>query len=109
MSLKQTELGPNPSRFQEQPLGDGSSDVLKTHEAQRSSLDPTTVGKVCRARSYKHFPGIREQVGSHAATGEGDTRKSTSLDTALFSSTEGGLKGHHPSQFSHLGYGGSLQ
>jgi len=76
MNLKQTEFGPNLSSFQKQftsdldDLDDVSSDVLKIRKSKRSLLDPTTVGNVCRASSYRHFLGICKQVGSRAATGE---------------------------------------
>lgn len=73
MNVKRTEFGLNLSSFQKEltsDVDDVSSDVLKICKSKRSLLDPTTIGNVCRASSYKHFLGICEQVGSHAAIGE---------------------------------------
>lgn len=112
MNLKQTEFGPDLSKVQKQftsDLDEVSSDVLKTRKSKRSSLDPTTIGNVCRASGYKHFLGISKQVGSHAVIGECETWKTTGRDTASFSTQKEVLKGHHQSTFSRLGYCECLQ
>lgn len=60
MSLKQTEFGQNLSSFQKEvpsDSGDVSSDALKIRRSQRSSLNPTTIGNVCRAKELQTFPG----------------------------------------------------